>query len=516
MALLLLLLLAGAVNVAATLVSTRLYVNEALQQQNRDLAYNIASMKYEGLIDAQGDLRSEGINEILHWMMVVNPGPHFYVLDLRGQVMAYDSSAGEPEMAGVSLAPIRQFLEQTEDRSPGAAEIWLQKPIFGDDPREPGEAKIFSVAMLPPQGRPVGYLYVVLEDQSFESTSVAERLRRSYILRLSLKNGLVALSLVLAIGFLTFAWLTRPLRRLADRMAVLNADSSGDPAGGLEENGQGGIVPPDGLSEVELLEWRFDELCQRIQRQVEDLERMADVRRELLTNVSHDLRTPIATLRGYLETLGLHGGLDEAQRAEYLAIALRQSERLGRLVDELLELATLDRHEMSPRLERFRLAELVQDNVQRFRLRAQQRGVTLESSFDHDLPPVFVDVSLMERALENLIENAIRHTEAGGKVTVELREEPHRLVLSVIDTGGGIEAAELPYIFERFRSNGDGAGLGLAITQRIAELHGASVEVESEVGQGTTFSFSLAAAPRSHRFTSTEMRLMAKHAKASG
>ena len=190
------------------------------------------------------------------------------------------------------------------------------------------------------------------------------------------------------------------------------------------------------------------------------------------------------------------------EREEYLEIALRQSERLGKLVDELFELTKLDAREVEPCMERFRIAELVQDNVQRFQLEAGRKGVLLSADFDPDLPPVVADVGLMERALENLIENALRFTAEGGSVTVELRQAPGRLVVRVIDPGCGIPEEDLPQIFDRYyrsrfnaASSSGGAGLGLAITRRILELHDSEIEVERRPGEGTVFSFSLALAP---------------------
>ncbi|MEM6793315.1 MAG: hypothetical protein AAF725_05005, partial [Acidobacteriota bacterium] len=128
----LLLLLTGAVNLASTLVTTRLYMNEVSQTMNLRLAENIASMKQDRLVSEDGTLEREGVEQLLHWMMVVNPGPHFYILDLRGRILTYDPSAGEPQTTMVSLAPIREFLDRLEARGEAPRE-----PIFGDDPREP-------------------------------------------------------------------------------------------------------------------------------------------------------------------------------------------------------------------------------------------------------------------------------------------------------------------------------------------------------------------------------------------
>ncbi len=494
-ALLLLLVLVGAVNLYSTLVTTDLYVQEVIQGTNSDLALNIARMKSDQLLTADGRIPSDGIDQLFHWMMVVNPGPRFYLLALDGEIVAYDPSAGELGRNRVDVEPIRRFLEQLDggDLASGRPAM----TILGEDPHEPGSRRVFSAAPIPPDGRPVGYLYIVLSSQHVES--VADRLRDSYILRLSTRNFLAYFGVVLLSGLMVFGFLTRPLRRLVSRMKEFL--QSGDD-GGRDADLEVG-------DEVRLLARTFDEMTQRIERQMSDIERMSGAHRELIANVSHDLRTPIASLQGYLETLVLKGAaVTDAEREEYLQISLRQSQRLGRLVEELFELTKLEAKEVKPCLERFRIAELVQDNVQRFQLQAASKGVRLAADFDPGLPPVFADIGLMERALENLIENALRFTPEGGSVTVELREELHRLAVRVVDTGCGIPAEDLPHIFDRhYRSRFNnaasttGAGLGLAITRQIAELHGSELEVESNVGAGTVFSFSLTVAPRTHELT---------------
>lgn len=221
------------------------------------------------------------------------------------------------------------------------------------------------------------------------------------------------------------------------------------------------------------------------------------LRRDLIANVSHDLRTPLVSLRGYLELLAARGEqLDHTQRAEYLGIAVRQSERLGTLIDELFELAKLDFKGMTLQCERFVLAELAADVVQKFRLEAQARGVALqlEAGTRHDF--VDADLGLLERVFENLVGNALRHTPPGGAVTLRLARRGDVLEVAVADTGRGIPAGELPFLFDRYwrgraAAGGDGAGLGLAITRRILELHGSTVHAESDGTSGSCFRFAL-------------------------
>jgi len=241
------------------------------------------------------------------------------------------------------------------------------------------------------------------------------------------------------------------------------------------------------------------EMSQRIARQLQMLANTEVSRRELLANVSHDLRTPLASMQGYLETLLMkHGTLSPEEERGYLEVAARHSERLGKLIRDLFQLTKLEAHEVAPDREEFPISELLQDVVQKFELKANKRGLRLEARMPQQQIHVFADIGMIESVLENLMENAIRHTDAGGRILLEAVPGRDRLTVRLVDTGRGIPDDELRNIFDRYYHVDRGemsdigrTGLGLAITRHLVELHGGAITVESALGKGSTFSFDL-------------------------
>lgn len=465
---------ASAVNLASAFLTSRLHHQEATQRTNLHLARNIVAMKYEQLLADENLRRGDGIQQLFHWLMVVNPEVQLYLLDMQGRVLAYDAQPGAVKLSRVDLEPVRRLLAENPSL-----------PVLGDDPRQPGHRAIFSAAPVPPAPPHEAYLYAVL---ATEQADVASESWSSHVLRLGVGSGLVALLVAALAGALLFRQLTRPLRRLAQRMQAV-AGSTGDGSAG----------PPLAGNEVEMLERNFDAMSRRLSEQMTEIEGLADRRHELIANVSHDLRTPLASLQGYLETVMLkEDSLDPGLRREYLETALGQSQRLSRLVSELFELTKLDSEMVEPQKEPFSLAELVQDNVQRFQLLAAEQGVEMTADLAPDLPRIEADIGMIERVLENLIDNAVRFTPRGGRVSLAALRDGDHLAVEVRDTGIGIAPADLPRVFDRFvRGSGDGvrrgtgAGLGLAIARRIIELHGGEISVRSRPGEGTTVRFVL-------------------------
>ncbi|MGQ0557465.1 MAG: sensor histidine kinase, partial [Nitrospiraceae bacterium] len=473
----------GGVAVALTLYSTRLYFQEVSQKLNRTLAEHMVSDK---VLMQEGRVNDEVLKDIFHQLMVINPSIELYLLDPQGTILTFSAPPGKVKRQRISLDPLNRFLSGAEDF-----------PILGDDPRDLTQQKAFSVFPIETLGGSIeGYLYIILGGEEFDS--VMQMLEQSHILRLSVWTVGAILVLTLLAGLLCLKLLTRRLNSLALAMETFRyAELVVQP--GVSSPAEAAPSVARREDDIDQLETTFSHMTRLIRQQVRQLKETDQLRRELVANVSHDLRTPVTNLRGYLETLVLkEGALSSQERQRYLEIATAQSKRLGDLIAELFELAKLNSQEMKPRREAFSLGELVQDIVQKFRVIVEAKQVTLQAKLDEDLPFVSADLGLIERVLENLIENAIRHTPQGGRITVSWSRMGERILTHVTDTGCGIPPDDLPHIFERYYRGGrkqqagdTGAGLGLAITKRILELHGSTIEVQSVVGQGTTFSFYL-------------------------
>lgn len=455
--------------------SNEMYQQELAQKLNHTLAHYVVAE--HALMDG-GKVNDDALEHLFHTMMVINPSIELYLLDPSGTIIGHAAPADSIVRTQVDLAPLHEFINGD-----------MTYPLSGDDPKHATQQKVFSAARIPDDGPLQGYLYIILGGQQY--TSVVDLLQDSYIFRSNSLVLLLALVIALVAGLAIFSLLTKRLGRLTESINHYY-DESGSPNPEL----------PHGNDELARLESAFHQMAARIDRQVSELQQTDNLRRELVANISHDLRTPLTTLQGYLETLSLkNSSLTASERENYLLTAIRHCKRLTILVEQLFELARLDSIERISYSEPFQLSELAQDIVQKYRLKANELGIDLQTDPGNTPALVHGDIGLLERVLENLIDNALRHTQRGGRVSVDLNPAGDHVTVRVADTGSGIPPERLAHIFDRFyraeTGTDDGthhAGLGLAIARRIVELHGSTIEVSSEVGKGTAFIFDMQSA----------------------
>jgi two-component system OmpR family sensor kinase len=470
-------LVVGLCFVAVTVFSTEMYQQEVNQKLNSKLAEQIVAEK---LLMKDNQVNQEAVEEIFHMLMVINPSIEIYLLDPAGKILACSAPRGRVKLKRVDLVPVRRWLEGD-----------MTIPILGDNPRRPDQQKIFTAARIPQQGKLEGYLYVVLGGEVYDN--VVQRLKGSYALKLSALMITASLLFAFAAGVVIFALLTGRLKRLA---SVMDDFKRGDTEKKID-------LPAKKINssadEIDRLSSTFREMAGRIEEQMEQLRKSDASRRELIANVSHDLRTPLATLQGYIETMLIKENvLTREERHHYLKIAISHCARVSKLVTELLELAKLDSYEVRVKREPFNLGELLQDVIQKFQLRAEEKQIMIETNIQETLPFVNADIGLIERVIENLLENALNYTPQGGSVSFSLTPEGENILVKVSDTGHGIPEDQMRHIFDRFyqleRRRGDEeghSGLGLAIAKKILDLHERPIMVTSSPGSGTSFSFHL-------------------------
>lgn len=459
---------------------------ETLQRLSHGLARHIVDHWPQVAEPADGAIDRASLDDVLHMLMVVNPAIDLYVLDSAATVRNYLGDPGAVREPRVDMVAMNAFLS-------GAP-----LPLLGSDPKAPGVPKIFSAAPFPRKadGSTPGYLYVVLNGEA--RTRIAEGIGTNRVWQTTLLIGIAGLLVTLSIGLMTFRTLTRPLRRVAERMHTFSLDETdaatptpvGDPS----------------RDEVRAIEDSFEAMAARISAQAQAQAEQQGAHREVIANVAHDLRTPLTALHGYLETLSRDDlALPPGERHRYFGAALAQSNKVRRLTQQLFELARLQSSSEVLQRDRFRLDELVHDTVQKFELSAHPAPVALAGP-----PPGPVemegDLQLIDRALTNLIDNAVRHGPGARAVRVSLLCRGRGATVLVEDSGPGlpVELVRRLDIGQPVREppperpGGGFGGLGLAIAQRIAWLHGGSLRTLPAPRGGTRLCLALPLVAKRH------------------
>lgn len=305
---------------------------------------------------------------------------------------------------------------------------------------------------------------------------------------LQLTGLLLAFGLGVGIAFGAYAALS-----LTHRLAALRGAARAIAGGDLAAR-----VAVQGRDELAELARAFNNMAQELETAAAQRQRLDQMRRDLIAWASHDLRTPLTSMRVVIEALA-DGVIEDADaRRRYLASAQADIRSMSQLIDELFELAQIDAGGLTLNLMSASLHDLISDVLTRLRPVAEARGVALDGRVDSAVDPVTLDAARIERVLVNLLTNALRHTPPGGRVSVQADRAAHTVRVQVSDTGDGILPEDLPYVFDRFyrgdpaRTRGSGgAGLGLAIAKGIVEAHHGVITAHSAAGHGATFEFTL-------------------------
>ena len=504
----------------------------AFQRFEQETAYQRANAflqrvgtTYNGLLDMQ-QRHPDEFTPFLRSLVFFEPNSQLYLLRVDGSVLASSSALVSAADYKVALQPVRDAVGPTP-----------MSYVMGDDPERPGIRSDAVVAAVPlaqaviRSNQPIaGYLYLVCRPPT-ASTGRWQAFRSTFA-----RPALASVVAVVALATLLTAWITaavtRPLRRLTAAVATVEREGLTARTAGTAGTAGADYAPADGGlvatpnpfpgsatgDEFGQLASGFRAMLATLRTQWDALRRLDHFRREGVSNLSHDLRSPLTATAACLETLEARWAGDVTRQADrqLVEVALRNTRNAARLVQSLGDLAQLDEPEFKLHREVLDVAEVLDDIALRFAARAAAAGVTLVcaspgADIDTDTDAnaastvAAIDIQLFERAVANLLDNALKFCPPAARITLAARASvpSGRVDVSVTDTGCGIAAADQAHLFDRHyqsrqsvspASAADGKGLGLAIVKRIAELHGGSVSVASEPGRGATVTLSLPAA----------------------
>lgn len=449
---------------------------ESEQNLHLSLAANLAR---DNPLLQQGVYDHNALKNLFHTLMVLGPAFEFYFLDPKGNILTHSLPPSLIKRNTVDVSPL---IRLTQNQA--------VLPVYGDDPQHQTRQKIFSAAPVFNGATLQGYLYVIVAGERYETAFERQNTNRQVKLSMVIFIGAMLFLFIVMLGL--FAYFTRPLRLLNREITALKSagfDTSKVKLTHWKQHSH---------NEVHMLGEVFEAMAEQIHEQLQQLRQNDSQRRELLADISHDLRTPLASLQGYIETISLNAeNLTPERQQKYIDVSLKNARQLKQLIDQIFELAHLEGGQVSLNLESFNLAELLYDVMAKFTLKAQEKNITMKIIPQSSSLLIHSDIAKLERIVSNLIENAIRHTPCSGIISIVIEpQEKQQCQVKVIDNGTGIKAEELSYIFDtRYRasnsiqSNEKHTGLGLAITKKLLELLKSEIRVTSKLGKGTEFSF---------------------------
>ena len=471
----LLLIILGVAFVAIASGFSKTYYTTAHQQLYGDLAHHLATFTQPF---KNGKPDTTVTHDIIHSTMVANPSVEVYLLDTAGRIVDYVVPDTTVQVHNVDMNTIQQWLATQDGMYP-----------MGDNPKAPGEPSIFSAAPVYEDNHLVGYVYAVLSSQKQKDTLRA--LSAHFYTRLSVYIFFSALLAAFIVGVVTFFLITDSICTIA---GTVRRFKEGDYSARIKGYAEGNLG---------VLTSTFNDMADVIVDNIQKITATDRFRQELIANVSHDLRTPLSIMQGYVETLMMKKDvLTQHDKDKYLAIVNDRAKKLSALVEQLFQYAKLEGNVITPQKEPFRLDELVSDILMAYQLKATECSINLRLESPGNLSPVFADIALTERVFQNLLDNAFKFTPEGGDITIQLIRDTGGVRVQIVDTGIGISAEDQSYIFERYKqldkilTPKKGMGIGLAIVKKILELHQSAIEVSSQPGNGTTFRFILTIAEK--------------------
>jgi len=455
------------------------YSDTLLQNLSQDLASTIVQNNV--LINSDGTA-NVATNRLFKQVAMYNPGIDIYLIDPQGNIIADADTAPVENLQHhkISLPPVQQSLHNAV------------QPVYGEDPRLSEGYKVFSAAPITDGSTIRGYLYIILQGENY--AKLTQSMLTSSVGRSMLYALLLLLLCGSVIGGFAFYWVTRPVRylvKLASPQDLLDPEN-------CAAIGRLAVRRSRQKDDIARLKAAFVNLARRICQQWDNLVLQDKQHREFIANISQDLRIPLVSMQGYLETLTIKiNELSEDSRRRYLKTALNHSAKVNILAQQLFELARFDHGAIALQYEYFSMPDLAQDVMQKFEQILKKNKLELWIKIEPNLPLVNADMAMLERIFTNLIDNATHYTPPGGDIMLRIWLQNDKLMMEIKDSGPGIAPERRQTLFERSTlinpERHDNGGLGLMIVRRILQLHHGDIQLIE--APGACFRFFIPVSP---------------------
>lgn len=464
---LIIILIIGTVFICTTYYLIKQFYSETSQHLNANVANHLVEEKFRAASPylENGEVNKALFDDLMHDMMAVNRAIEVYLLNNEGGIVysvVLDHSDPKSPLTMIDLKPIRKFIENNEAY------------VLGDDPRDKSKKKIFSAAHFE-KGNHSGYIYIILASEKYQQ--VCDSLFSNFFLNLGFTTCLITMLSALLLGLLSIWFLTKSLRTI---IFHVNNFKGGD----LTSR-----IPNPNKSDLSVLALTFNQMAETIALNIIEINSINKFRKELIANVSHDLRLPLTAIKGYVETLRLKGkvmSIDD--KSEFMNIIEKSADYLGNMINQLFDYSKLDANNIKLFKESFSIGHLAFELKQRYEVIAKEKNIELILNIEKSIPKVFADKTLIERVIQNILDNAIKFTPEMGTVKIDVILGYEEINVSIKDSGKGIKKLDNK---KEIHFNGSGMGLGLAIVRKIIDLHKSDLKIYSKPNEGTIFKFSL-------------------------
>ncbi len=457
----------GILFITITYFAVNYYHQASTQRLNKEVAAHIAT--YTSPFTGAG-LNKEKADSVFQSAMVLSPAAEVYFLDNTGKVIYFHASKNDIKEWNISTKPIEEYIATKGEQY-----------ITGVDPKDPDHNKIFSAADVSNGKEMLGYIYVILDSE--KSESIMGLLMGGHILSLTLKSFIIILLLSFIFSFL---YLKRIGKNFQQMIAVLERFEKGEYAARFNLQSQDEMLPVTSA---------FNKMADLLVENINKLTRSEDERKNFIAAISHDLRTPLSIARGYTETLLLKKQ-PITEQEDYAKLIYTKILQIENMVKQLFELSKIDAVEFKPQMEPFVFSEIVQEAVNTHQLIAAERKLTMNCTGCSSMIWIKADVSMIERVIQNLVDNALKNTPENGSVNISVEAGPDTVKFTIENNGTALNQSILHWIAStgnaEMLSSGrpQKAGLGLVIVQKILFLHHTKLVAETK-DDLTSFSFNL-------------------------